>query len=286
MKRILSVLLCAVMIAAGCVAFSSCGNKENGKKAATDSDNVSGTATDSENRQTEGSDTENNQAGGIDGGWTEADSPEISDELKALFDKACETLTGTELTPVSLLETQVVAGMNYRILCESTAAVPDAETEKVIVTLYVDPQGSAEITDISDYQDKDNTQIANPVVEYGMNADSPELAKEAVGFSVTLPGSVEAQNYIVINGELLEVVFDGGYIRKAGKVSGVEDISGDYNEYENSVVNDVGGIKVTFKGNADKIMLAIWTAGDYTYCIGVTNGVSEAEMTSLVNAVK
>lgn len=280
MKKILSVLLCAAMIAAGCSAFSSCGNNENGKKDASGSGSGVGSDAVSE------SETENRRAGGIDGAWAEAESPEITEELKAYFDKACETLTGAQYTPLSLLETQVVAGMNYRILCEQTATVPGAATEKVIVTLYVDPAGNAEITDVSAYEDEGNTQIANPVVEYGMDAASLELASEAVGFSITLPESVKVQNYIVINGETLEIVFDGGYIRKVSADSGIEDISGDYNEYENDEVKDVGGIEVTLKGNADKIMLAIWTAGDYTYCIGATNGVDEAEMTSLIGAVK
>ena len=269
MKKILSVLLCAAMIAAASVVFSACGKNDDKRSdnAGSDVKNVA---------DTDGRDDV------ITGGWTKADSSEITDELRAKFEAACETLTGEQLTPLSLMETQVVAGMNYRILCESLATVPDAEPEKVVVTLYVDLDGNAEITDVSDYEEE-NVQIANPVVEYGMDAGSLEAAKEAVGFSIDYPAEIVVENYIVIDGTLLEIAFDGGYIRKA---KGSDDISGDYNEYENVTTADAGGRTVTLKGNGDKIMLAIWTAGDYTYCIGVTDGVSEAEMTSYVDAIK
>ena len=90
MKKLLSLLLCSVMVTAVCIAFSSCDKDENTNAA--------------------GADTEKYDV--VDGGWAEAESPEITDELKALFEKACETLTGAELSPISLLETQVVAGMN------------------------------------------------------------------------------------------------------------------------------------------------------------------------------
>lgn len=87
----------------------------------------------------------------VDGGWSEPDSPAVSEEALQALTKACETLTGAEYAPVALLATQVVAGMNYRILCESTPTVPNAETEYVIVTVYADLQGNAEITDTASF---------------------------------------------------------------------------------------------------------------------------------------
>ncbi len=220
---------------------------------------------------------------GVTGGWTEAESPALTDEAKTALAKACETLTGVEYTPVALLSTQLVSGMNYRILCESRATVPNAASEYVILTVYADLQGNAQITDTYDFNGEENTQLANPVEEYGMSAASLEAAEEAVGFEIALPESIAAENYIVINGEILEIDFDGGYIRKA---EGGNDVSGDYNEYENVKTADVNGSKVTLKGSGDKIMLAIWADGDYTYCISVTDGVDEAQMTSYVNAIK
>ena len=93
--------------------------------------------------------------GNIVGGWTETGSPEMTDDAKAALEKACETLTGAEYTPLALLATQVVAGTNYRIICESRPSVPSPESGYVIVTVYADLEGNAEITDIFEFQPMD-----------------------------------------------------------------------------------------------------------------------------------
>lgn len=89
------------------------------------------------------------------GGWNETESPEMTDLAKKALEKACETLTGTEYTPVALLATQVVAGTNYRIICESKPSVPIPECGYVIVTVYADLNGNAEITDTIEFQHRD-----------------------------------------------------------------------------------------------------------------------------------
>ena len=221
--------------------------------------------------------------GDVNGGWTEPESPAVPEEALQALTKACETLTGMEYTPVALLATQVVAGMNYRLLCEAKATVPDAETKYAIVTVYADPQGNASITETAEFVSEQQTGLANPREEYGSDMGSLDAAQEAVGFTLTVPGSITPENYVVISGVTLEVDFDGGYIRKA---KGSEDISGDYNEYDTIKTETAGGKEVTLKGNAGKVMLAVWTEGDYAYCAGVTDGVAEADMLSLVNEIR
>ncbi len=100
--------------------------------------------------------------GDIDGGWSETESPEMTDEAKTALDKACETLTGAEYTPVALLATQVVAGTNYRIICESRPSAPFPECGYVIVTVYADLSGNAEITDTIEFRHKD-IYNSNPI---------------------------------------------------------------------------------------------------------------------------
>ena len=218
-----------------------------------------------------------------DGGWSEPVSPAVPEEALRALAKACETLTGVEYTPVALLAAQVAAGMNYRMLCETRATVPGAQTEYVIVTVYADPQGNAEITETAGFTAEAEAQIPNPLVEYGSDMGSLAAAEEAVGFTLTLPESIVPENFIVISDETLEAVFDGGYIRKA---LGDGDISGDYNEYGEIRTVAADGREVTLKGNAGKVMLAIWTHGDYTYCVGVSGGTDEAGMLSLVNEIR
>ncbi|MBQ4366227.1 MAG: hypothetical protein II804_08190 [Clostridia bacterium] len=85
------------------------------------------------------------------GGWTETESPVMTDEAKKALEKACETLTGAAYTPVALLATQVVAGTNYRILCTSTPSVPSSESKYVIATVYADLAGNAELLETAEF---------------------------------------------------------------------------------------------------------------------------------------
>ena len=84
------------------------------------------------------------------GGWFASDDIELPEEVKAAYDKAMESLVGVDYEPVAFLESQVVAGMNYRILCKSTVVCPDAQPSYTIVTIYSALDGSAEVTDIAD----------------------------------------------------------------------------------------------------------------------------------------
>ena len=87
------------------------------------------------------------------GGWQIPETPEMTEEAQAAFEKACETLTGGVYTPVALLATQVVAGMNYSILCsaEPSTSVENPETWYTIIHVYADLDGNAEITDTFDF---------------------------------------------------------------------------------------------------------------------------------------
>ena len=84
------------------------------------------------------------------GGWTIVphEAEELPEHAQAAFDKATEDLDGAEYTPVALMATQVVAGMNYCILCQITPVVPDAEPTWALVYIYADLQGNAEIMNV------------------------------------------------------------------------------------------------------------------------------------------
>jgi hypothetical protein len=82
------------------------------------------------------------------GGWSRPDSPEVPDEVREACEKAFEKLIGVDYEPVALLASQVVAGMNYRVLCTARATAPDAEAYYVIVTVYRNLDGDAEVTGI------------------------------------------------------------------------------------------------------------------------------------------
>ena len=86
----------------------------------------------------------------LDGGWqVEAhEAAELPEDAQAAFDKALEGLVGAEYTPVALLSTQVVAGMNYCILCQIAPVVPNPVPSWALVYIYADLEGNAEITNV------------------------------------------------------------------------------------------------------------------------------------------
>ena len=73
----------------------------------------------------------------------------MTTEATKAFDLALKTITGQAFKATALLGSQVVAGTNYRILCESIASTAGAETGWAILTVYADLQGHAEVTDIA-----------------------------------------------------------------------------------------------------------------------------------------
>ena len=83
----------------------------------------------------------------LSGGWTASESPKVTSAAKKALTKATDGLAGASYNPVALLGTQVVAGTNYRILCEVTPVVPNAQTDYMVVQVYADLSGNAEITE-------------------------------------------------------------------------------------------------------------------------------------------
>ena len=85
--------------------------------------------------------------GMMTGGWENvpAEAVTLPEEVQAVFDKAVAELDGVAITPVALLSRQVVAGMNYCILCQVADVVPDAVPRWELVYIYAGLDGSAEI---------------------------------------------------------------------------------------------------------------------------------------------
>lgn len=87
---------------------------------------------------------------GAVGAWQEAETPVLTEEAKAAFQKATEGFVGVDYVPVALLSTQTVAGTNYRILCEATVVYPGTEMHYAVVSVYQSLDGNANILSVSD----------------------------------------------------------------------------------------------------------------------------------------
>ena len=84
------------------------------------------------------------------GGWSVAESTEITEERQALFDKALEGLLGVDYTPVAYLGSQVVSGINHCFLCKATVVYPNAEPSLKLVYIYEDAAGNIQLSMIID----------------------------------------------------------------------------------------------------------------------------------------
>lgn len=84
----------------------------------------------------------------IVGGFTEAQDSTITSELQEIFDLALQDYDGMSFKPKELVSTQVVAGINYKFLCEGSAVVPNAESSEYYVTVYKDLSGNCKIINV------------------------------------------------------------------------------------------------------------------------------------------
>lgn len=239
----------------------------------------------------------------IAGGWSHAASPEITDELRKVFDKALDGFTGSDVTPIAYLGSQVVAGRNHCFLCQSTVIYPGAQPQYVLVYIYEDLDGSAELMNIADLDigslceyggiENDDSigggtvQIANPFVDY----ETLDAAAEAAGFSLTAPEAVPGWNgekvIQVMPNSMLQIIFHDAddnrlFVRKE---AGDMDISGDYNVYAEENTVTVGAYSITLKGNDGAVSTAIWTSGDYSYAVMSDVPMAADTMTALIAQV-
>lgn len=111
------------------------------------------------------------------GGWERSASPVVTEEQKAVLEKALEGLTGAEYEPLAYLGSQVVAGTNHRFLCKVTPVVPDASGSYCVVTVYEDLEGNAELTEVLNSDDEAPEELE---LDGGWSiAETPEVTEEA-----------------------------------------------------------------------------------------------------------
>lgn len=137
----------------------------------------------------------------------------------------------------------------------------------------------------------DNQQIPNPWTDCASEEEAAQLA----GFDLTAPDAISGageKSYRVMTAEdaetISEIDYASGEDRAAHvrKAAGAEDISGDYNVYEEEQTVEAGSVSVTLKGNDGLVYLAVWTDGGYSYALNVTAGLSQSEMTALVSEIR
>ena len=77
---------------------------------------------------------------------------EIPQDVLDAFHAATESTTGYVYKPIALLGSQVVAGMNYCLLCETTLAVPDAQPCFALVYFCDGVNGEKEVLKVDEIE--------------------------------------------------------------------------------------------------------------------------------------
>ena len=216
----------------------------------------------------------------LDGGWAANTGDfdlEKNADVKQAFVKATEAFTGSELEPVAYLGSQVVAGTNHLILCRSTATVPGAEPEFSLAVVYADLNGGAEMGSIEEvvFGEYDGEEIA---VEDETEEENHRIANPWAGYG---------DMYLIQAMKDTAEVFYGSEEQRTGfrKGKGTDDISGDYNTYNEMSEAEISGADVTLSGNDGKIFGATWTDGTYSYAYYADNGVDIETAKADISAV-
>lgn len=161
------------------------------------------------------------------GSWS---IPESNENGFAAFEKAAETLTGASYTPTHVLGEQIVAGMNYSVLCQSVVVYPGAKPSYTIAFVYEDLEGKAQITKFIDL-DSSGRPIADETPEGTPAGEKPRRQPDA-------------PEYITVNGERYDLLrMEEPDVGHCGNMDGVS-----AEGYDWQVGPEEGTVYICFEG--------------------------------------
>ena len=130
------------------------------------------------------------------------------------------------------------------------------------------------------------TGMPNPFVDCDSAYDAAQLA----GFEVTFPESVpdcSERRYQAVEGQMVQCIYQGDgqevLIRK-GLDDGTGDLSGDYNDYPQTVSTSVNCTEVTLRGSDNLVNVATWERDGYLFALDADTGLERATVENLVSA--
>lgn len=132
---------------------------------------------------------------------------------------------------------------------------------------------------------EDGIDIINPIE----NFDTIDDAQKALKFKITVPKELLGKYNIKYINTISRNVFQICYMNKENDIifrmgQGIEDISGDYNNYETNNTVNINGSNVKLKGDNDLIKVAVWSANNMSYSISITNGMKQDEIINLIKS--
>lgn len=119
---------------------------------------------------------------------------------------------------------------------------------------------------------------------------SAQALSDAVGFPVSdvtgLPFTPTETVYTAYDDEMAQVSYWGdeqsAFFRKG---RGDQDISGDYTDYPQTFTLEAEDASVTLRGQSDGYTLAVWTRGDFSYSLTLSQPLSVQDWTELILSI-
>lgn len=135
-----------------------------------------------------------------------------------------------------------------------------------------------------------NTEELVSGSQWGLQeCSSAEALSEAAGFSIEdlgkIPFEAREAYYMYLGDGLAEIRYYGAAEERLDyrKSVGTEDNSGVYLEFDRVQEEEVNGIQVTLKGDADRVYLILWQKDGFSYSIYEEEGILAEEVPDWLN---
>lgn len=213
---------------------------------------------------------------------------EISDEMRERILRNIEKADIPEKPKINVIYRRlismaaclalIIAGaFIYKNMSDSTITEPPSESETV------QPMGNETAA----------TEVTDEMVGvFGIEeCSSAEELSEKLGFTVSdlkeLPFDDHTAEYSLYFGEFAQIDYiSGSETVSYRKIKGDEDISGDYNVYDDVKEITAGGVSVTIRGNGGIYCVAVWQKDGYSYSISDYSGLSEQAFADMVTGAE
>ena len=134
-------------------------------------------------------------------------------------------------------------------------------------------------------ENPDALDIINPIEGF----DTIDEAQKALKFKVTVPKELLGKYNIKYINTISRNLFQICYISKQGDIifrmgQGLNDISGDYNNYKTNNTVNVNGKNIKLKGNDNLINIATWSANDMSYSISINDGMKQDDIIKIIKS--
>ncbi len=153
----------------------------------------------------------------VTGGWQIAGvgSDVLPEDAAKAFTAATEKLVGVNYHPIACLGSQVVAGMNYAILCTAETVTAEPQTSLKVMILYVDLEGETELLEVSDfdlgaYAEKTDADVPAELLMGGWQA--PEEAQSPTAMPQNAAAAFSAATDGFVGNSLVPIAYLGSQI--------------------------------------------------------------------------